>query len=66
MSCSARRWISSWKPASRSVIERAILTAIVIAVALSMLATVLPRITPSLIALGLLVLLGRVVYFYTR
>jgi hypothetical protein len=48
------------------VIERTILTAIVIVVTLSMLAAVLPRVTPSLSALGVLVLVARVVWFYTR
>jgi len=48
------------------VIERAVVTGIVVVVTLSMLAAVLPRVTPSLVALGVLVLLGRVVWFYTR
>jgi hypothetical protein len=48
------------------MIERTILYGVLTVVGLSMLATVLPRITPSLIALGLLVLLGRVAWFYTR
>ena len=48
------------------MIERAILHSIVAIVGLTMLATVLPRIMPSLIALGLLVLLGRAVWWYTR
>jgi hypothetical protein len=48
------------------MIERTILTAIVVVVTLSMLAAVLPRITPSLVALGVLALIARVVWFYTR
>lgn len=48
------------------MIERAVVTGIVVVVTLSMLAAVLPRVTPSLVALGVLVLLGRVVWFYTR
>lgn len=48
------------------MIERTIVVAIVIVVALSMLATVLPRLTPSLVALGMLVLIARLVWWYTR
>jgi hypothetical protein len=48
------------------VIERTILAAIVIVVTLSMLAAVLPRVTSSLVALGVLVLVGRCVWWRTR
>ena len=48
------------------MIERAVLYGVVTVVVLSMLAAVLPRITPSLVALGVLVLIGRIVWFYTR
>lgn len=48
------------------MIERTIFYGVLLVVGLSMLAAVLPRVTPSLIALGVLVLLARVVWFYTR
>ncbi len=48
------------------MIERLVTAGVVTVVAVSMLATVLPRVTPSLLALGLLVLLGRLAWFYTR
>jgi hypothetical protein len=48
------------------MIERAVVTCMVVVVVLSMLRAVLPRVTPSLVALGVLVLLGRAVWFYTR
>ena len=43
-----------------------ILYGALLVVGLSMLAAVLPRLTPSVIALGLLALIARVVWFYTR
>jgi hypothetical protein len=46
--------------------ERTILYGVLTVVVLSMLATVLPRVTPSLIALGILGLAARVVWFYTH
>lgn len=48
------------------MIERTILTAIVIVLALSMVAAVLPRVTPSLVALGMLALVGRVIWWRTK
>jgi hypothetical protein len=48
------------------VTERTILYGVLAVVVLSMLATVLPRITPSLIAIGLFGLVARAVWFYTR
>ena len=48
------------------MIERIVLYGAAAVVVLSMLAAVLPRITPSLIALGLVALVARVVWFYTR
>jgi hypothetical protein len=39
---------------------------VVVVVLLNALASVLPRITPSLAVLGVLVLVGRAVWFYTR
>jgi hypothetical protein len=46
--------------------DRAIILVIVAVVILSALASTLPRITPSLVALGLLALIARLVWFYTR
>jgi hypothetical protein len=48
------------------MIERLVIYGAVAVVVLSMLAAVLPRLTPSVIALGLLALIARVVWFYTR
>lgn len=48
------------------MIERIVIAGVVIVVTFSMLAAVLPRVTPSLVALGVLVLLARLVWFYTR
>jgi len=48
------------------VIERVIVTGVVVVVTLSMLAAVLPRLTPSLVALGVLVLIARVIWWYTK
>jgi hypothetical protein len=48
------------------VIERMVLYGALLVVGLSVLASVLPGITPSLVALGVLVLIARVVWFYTR
>jgi hypothetical protein len=48
------------------VIERLVIYGALAVVVLTILASALPRITPSLIALGLLVLLGRVVWWYTQ
>lgn len=49
-----------------SVLERIVGLAVVTVVLLNALASVLPRITPSLAVLGVLVLIGRAVWFYTR
>jgi hypothetical protein len=48
------------------VVERIVGLAVVTVVLLNALAAVLPRITPSLAVLGVLVLIGRAVWFYTR
>jgi len=48
------------------MIERMVVAGVVVVVALSMLDSVLPRVTLSLAAIGVLVLVGRVVWFYTR
>jgi len=48
------------------VIERLIIHGALAVVVVTLVASVLPRLVPSLVALGLLVLLGRVVWFYTR
>jgi hypothetical protein len=48
------------------MLERAVILVIVAVVLMSALAATLPRITPSLIAMGVLVLIGRAVWFYTR
>jgi hypothetical protein len=48
------------------VIQKFITAGIVVVVVLSMLVAVLPRITPSLVALGLLVLVARVVWRQTQ
>lgn len=48
------------------MIERVIVTGVVVVVTLSMLAAVLPRLTPSLVALGVLVLIARVIWWYTK
>jgi hypothetical protein len=48
------------------MLERAVVLGIVTVVVMSVFASILPRITPSLIALGVLVLVGRAVWFYTR
>lgn len=48
------------------MIERAFVYLIVTVVLASILAADLPRVTPSLVALGVLVCVGRVVWFYTR
>jgi hypothetical protein len=48
------------------VIERTIVIAIVVVIVLSMLASVLPRVTSSLVALGVVALVARVVWWYTR
>ena len=49
-----------------NMFDRTIVLVIVAAVLMSVLASTLPRITPSLVALGLLVLIARLVWFYTR
>ena len=48
------------------MIERALIYLIAAVVLMGLLASVLPRITPSLVALGLLILVGRLVWWYTR
>ena len=48
------------------MIQKFITAGIVVVVVLSMLVAVLPRITPSLVALGLLVLVARVVWRQTQ
>lgn len=48
------------------MLERVIVVLIAVVVIAGVLASVLPRITPSLIALGLLVLIGRWVWWRTR
>jgi hypothetical protein len=48
------------------VIERALVYLVAAVVLMGLLASVLPRITPSLVALGLLILVGRLVWWYTR
>ncbi len=48
------------------MLERLVLYLIAVVVLAGVLAADLPRITPSLIALGILILLGRAVWFYTR
>jgi hypothetical protein len=48
------------------MIERALIYLIAVVVVLSMLAAVLPRVTPSLIALALVAMIARVVWYYTR
>jgi hypothetical protein len=48
------------------MLERAVVLGIVAMVIMSVLASTLPRITPSLTALGLLALIARLVWFYTR
>lgn len=48
------------------MIEKAIVTAIVVVVALSMLATVLPRLLPAITVLFVFGVAGRVVWWYTR
>ncbi len=52
-------------PPSKTL-ERVVGLAVVTVVVLNALASVLPRITPSLTVLGVLVLIGRAVWFYTR
>ena len=49
-----------------NMLERAVILGIVAVVLMGALASVLPRITPSLIALGVLAFIGRVVRWYTR
>jgi hypothetical protein len=48
------------------VIERVIVYLVATVLLLGLLAEYLPRVTPSLIALGVLVLVGRVVWWRTR
>lgn len=48
------------------MLERAVVFGIVAVVLMSALASVLPRITPSLVALGVLGLVARAVWWYTR
>ena len=48
------------------MIERALVYLVAAVVLMGLLASVLPRITPSLVALGLLILVGRLVWWYTR
>lgn len=48
------------------MLERAVVYLIALVVLVAVLAADLPRVTPSLIALGVLVCVGRVVWFYTR
>jgi len=47
------------------MIEQAVVICLVIIVTLSMLAAVLPRVTPSLVALGVLALVVRIVWSLT-
>ncbi len=55
------------QPSSPSkALERIVGLTVVVVVLLNVLASVLPRITPSLAVLGVLVLIGRAVWFYTR
>jgi hypothetical protein len=48
------------------MLERAVIGGIVVVVLVSALASALPRITPSLAVLAVLVIVGRVVWWYTR
>lgn len=48
------------------MLERAVVSGIVAVVLMGALASALPRLTPSLVVLGVLVLIGRFVWFYTR
>jgi hypothetical protein len=48
------------------MLERAVVSGILAVVLLGALASALPRLTPSLVVLGVLVLIGRVVWWYTR
>ncbi len=48
------------------MIERAVVLGIVAVIVLDVIASILPRITPSLIALGVFVLVGRAVWYFTR
>jgi len=48
------------------MLERAVVIGAVAVMVLDVIASILPRITPSLIAFGIFVLVGRAVWFYTR
>ncbi len=48
------------------MLERTVVLGIVAVVLMSALASTLPRVTPSLAVLGLLALIARVVWWYTR
>lgn len=48
------------------MIERAVIYLIAAVVLIGVLSSVLPRATPFLVALGMLVLVARIVWFYTR
>ena len=48
------------------MLERLFLYLIAAVALVSVLAAYLPRVAPSLVALGLLVLVGRVVWWHTR
>lgn len=48
------------------MLEQAIIYLIAFVVFFAVLAADLPRVTPSLVVLGVLVCVGRVVWFYTR
>ncbi len=48
------------------MLERLVIYLIAVVVLAGVLAADLPSITPSLVALGVLVLLGRLVWWYTR
>ncbi|HYM46567.1 MAG TPA: hypothetical protein VES65_10485 [Solirubrobacteraceae bacterium] len=48
------------------MIERALIYLVAFVVVIAVLAAALPRVTLSLVALGVLALLARVVWFYTR
>ena len=47
------------------MLERLVIYLIAVVVVAGVLAADLPRITPSLVALGVLVLVGRLVWWYT-
>jgi hypothetical protein len=48
------------------MLERVVILMVVAVVLMSALANTLPRITPALSVLGVLVLIGRWVWWYTR